>query len=152
LIGSRWSSIKDPLRDAAIALAVWFLWTMLSFGWDRWLGPDQAASIQSFLPRGGLESAMWIALSLSAGFCEELVFRGYAQRQFEALTHSRWIALCLQAVLFGVSHGYGDSGVRQNYDLRSALRLAGALAPEPAARHDGSRMDRHLRGLVRDLV
>src|SRR6185369_501622 len=102
----RWSSIKDLLRDAALGLALWVVWTVLSLGWDRLQGPDQAASMQSFLPRGGLESLLWIALSLSAGFCEEFVFRGYVQRQFEALTHNRWIALCLQAALFGISHGY----------------------------------------------
>lgn len=121
LIGGRWSSIKDLLRDAALALGLWLLWTLLSFGWDSWLGPDHAASIQSFLPRGGLESALWIAVSLSAGFCEELVFRGYAQRQFEALTHSRWIALCLQAALFGISHGY------QGAEACAKISIYGAL-------------------------
>jgi membrane protease YdiL (CAAX protease family) len=35
-----------------------------------------------------------------------VVFRGYFQRQFEAFTGSKWLALCLQAVLFGISHGY----------------------------------------------
>ena len=43
---------------------------------------------------------------MSAGFCEEFVFRGYLQRQFTAWLGSPWIALSLQALLFGVSHGY----------------------------------------------
>ena len=45
-------------------------------------------------------------MSVSAGICEELAFRGYFQRQFAALAHSRWIALFAQAALFGISHGY----------------------------------------------
>ena len=53
-----------------------------------------------------MEISLWIALSISAGFCEELVFRGYLQRQFAALTGSNVIGLLLQAALFGVSHGY----------------------------------------------
>jgi hypothetical protein len=65
-----------------------------------------AASIQTLLPRRATEIFLWVGVSISAGICEELVFRGYLQRQFEAFTHSRWIALILQAALFGLSHGY----------------------------------------------
>jgi uncharacterized protein len=106
LIGGRWASVKDVSVDCGLALGLWAFWTLVQRTWDRWLGPGHAASIQTFLPQRGLEIALWIGVSISAGFCEELVFRGYFQRQFETLTHSRWIALLLQAVLFGVSHGY----------------------------------------------
>jgi len=42
----------------------------------------------------------WIAVSISAGICEEVVFRGYLQ------THlgPRWIAVGAQALLFGAIH------------------------------------------------
>jgi len=69
-------------------------------------GNGHAASIGGFMPRRPTEIALWILLSLSAGFVEELVFRGYFQRQFEAWTGSRSLALLLQSLLFGVSHGY----------------------------------------------
>jgi membrane protease YdiL (CAAX protease family) len=69
------------------------------------------------LPQGALETALWVALSLSAGFCEEIAFRGYFQRQFEAFTRSRTVALLLQAALFGIAHGYQG--------WRSALAIAG---------------------------
>ena len=49
---------------------------------------------------------LWIAVSVSAGICEELAFRGYFQRQFAALARSRSIALFAQGALFGISHGY----------------------------------------------
>ena len=75
-------------------------------GWDRWVGLGHAASIQTFLPRRAGEILLWVGVSVSAGVCEELVFRGYFQRQFEVFTRSRWIALFLQAALFGISHGY----------------------------------------------
>lgn len=55
----------------------------------------------SLLPRGALETAFWVALSLSAGLCEEVTFRGYFQRQFEAYTHRPAVALAMQAALFG---------------------------------------------------
>ena len=37
--------------------------------------------------------------------CEEIVFRGYLQRQFAVLTGRPGVALVLQALLFGITHG-----------------------------------------------
>jgi membrane protease YdiL (CAAX protease family) len=106
LIGGRWASAKDVLVDCGLALGLWGVWTLVEIAWNRWLGLGHAASIQTFLPRRAVEIVLWIAVSMSAGFCEELVFRGYFQRQFEAWTRNRWMALSLQAALFGISHGY----------------------------------------------
>jgi uncharacterized protein len=105
LIGGKWRSPADVAVDVGLAAALWIAWTMLEKGIDR-LVPSHAASIQTLLPRRGIEILLWIAVSISAGICEELVFRGYFQKQFEAFTSSRWIALFLQAALFGISHGY----------------------------------------------
>jgi len=106
LIGGRWRSFKDVAVDASLALGLWIVWTIVEKGWDRWFGPAHAASIQTLLPRRAVEILLWIGVSVSAGICEELVFRGHFQRQFEVFTRSIWIALLLQAALFGISHGY----------------------------------------------
>jgi membrane protease YdiL (CAAX protease family) len=106
LIGGRWASAKDVLVDFGLAFALWGFWSVGERAWVLHFGSGHAASIQTFLPQRAVEVVLWIALSISAGFSEELVFRGYFLRQFETLTHSRWIALFLQAVLFGISHGY----------------------------------------------
>lgn len=106
LIGGRWGSARDVAVDVALGLLVWGVWTAISWAWDRWLGPGQAASVAGMLPRSALQIGLWIGVSTSAGIAEELVFRGYFQRQFEASTHSRWVAWLLQAALFGISHGY----------------------------------------------
>ena len=79
-------------------------------GDPRASGDDHAVSVRSLLPRHPLDLALWVVLSMSAGFAEELVFRGYLLTQFRAMTRSTGLALILQAVLFGVSHGY--QGVR----------------------------------------
>jgi membrane protease YdiL (CAAX protease family) len=126
LVGGRWASAKDVFVDCGLALGLWTLWKLVEMAWNRWLGPGHAASIQTFLPQRGLEIPLWIGVSISAGFCEELVFRGYFQRQFEALTHSRWIALSLQAVLFGVSHGY--QGIEASAKIACFGALYGLLA------------------------
>lgn len=57
-------------------------------------------------PSGPLGVAVWIGLSLSAGICEEIVFRGYLQRQLLAMTGKTSVAILGQAVLFGLGHGY----------------------------------------------
>jgi membrane protease YdiL (CAAX protease family) len=106
LIGGKWANVKDVLVDCGLAIGLWAVWMLFEMAWNRWLGPEHAASIQTYLPERALEIVLWVGVSISAGFCEELVFRGYFQRQFEAFTRSRWIALLLQAVLFGIAHGY----------------------------------------------
>jgi membrane protease YdiL (CAAX protease family) len=106
LIGGKWASIKDVLADAGLALGLWSTWKLAETAWDRWLGIGHAASIQTLLPQRALEILLWIGVSMSAGVCEELVFRGYFQRQFHAYSHSLWVAWLLQALLFGISHGY----------------------------------------------
>jgi membrane protease YdiL (CAAX protease family) len=106
LIGGTWTDAKHVLVDCGLAIGVWAAWRLFEMAWNRWLGPEHAASIQTYLPQRALEILLWIGVSISAGFCEELVFRGYFQRQIETLTRSRWIALFLQAGLFGIAHGY----------------------------------------------
>jgi membrane protease YdiL (CAAX protease family) len=106
VIGGKWANTKDVLVDCGLAVGVWASYRLVETEWNRWLGAGSAASIQTYLPQRALEILLWIGVSISAGFCEELVFRGYFQKQFETFTHSRWSALFLQAVLFGISHGY----------------------------------------------
>jgi membrane protease YdiL (CAAX protease family) len=43
-------------------------------------GPQHVASVDTLLPLGLVESMLWVAVSISAGICEELTFRGYLQR------------------------------------------------------------------------
>jgi uncharacterized protein len=57
-------------------------------------------------PQGAGGAAVWIALSISAGACEEIVFRGYLQRQLAALTGNAGIAIVVQALVFGAGHAY----------------------------------------------
>jgi len=121
LIGGRWRSPKDVAIDGSLALGLWTVWMIVEKGWDRWFGPADAASIQAFLPQRGVGILLWVGVSVSAGICEEVVFRGYFQRQFEVFTSSKWIALFLQAALFGISHGY------QGVEACAKIVIFGAL-------------------------
>lgn len=69
-------------------------------------------AIAALAPRNAVEMLLWIALSLSAGFCEETVFRGYFLRQFASPRHRLWFGVLVSSLLFGISHGYeGASGM-----------------------------------------
>lgn len=121
LVGGRWAGPRDVLVDVALAAALWATWTLLTHLAARVLPLGDAAQVTGMLPRGVLPALVWVVVSLSAGFSEELVFRGYFQRQFAAWTRNRWLALALQALLFGVSHGY------QGAQACGAIAIYGAL-------------------------
>ena len=126
LLGERWSGWKDVARDVAIALLAWTVWTVSETLARHALGNDTAKGIGALLPRTPPEIAAWVALSLSAGFCEEAIFRGYLQRQFRAITGSAGAAVALQAVIFGVSHGY--QGLRNVIAITILGVVYGAIA------------------------
>jgi membrane protease YdiL (CAAX protease family) len=113
LIGGRWNDVGDFLLDIAIAGGVWLgalialALAALAMGMGHGGNVDEARRRIGFLAPGStLEIVLWIALSASAGFCEEVLFRGYLQKQFTHLLRSRWSALLAVSILFGLGHGY----------------------------------------------
>ena len=118
LIGGRWGDLSDFLRDLFYAAAFWVCAiSILGIG-AKLMHLDQAGKIDTmrkqlgFLAPGSrLELATWFCLSATAGFCEEIIFRGYLQRQFAAFGKSTLVGVLLSAVIFGASHGY-EGGAR----------------------------------------
>ena len=69
------------------------------------------AGVQRLLPTNDGESRWFAALAVTAGICEELLFRGFV---LWLLTHflPYWGAAVVQAILFGVGHAYqGVKGI-----------------------------------------
>jgi uncharacterized protein len=126
VIGGRWASWKDVVRDVALCVPFLFIW----FGSARllhWLlGPDAAKSINTLLPQSGVEIVLWIALSITAGICEEIVFRGYFQKQFAAYTESVIAGVVLQGLVFGLGHSY--QGLKQIIIIAVLGMIYGAFA------------------------
>jgi uncharacterized protein len=67
--------------------------------------PPQKTLMQ-IAPQSPLEVLLWLVLSISAGFCEEFVFRGYFLRQFSSLGAGLVLGVLCSSLLFGISHGY----------------------------------------------
>jgi len=106
LSGGRWTSWRSVAMDVAIALPFWVLWEGAAYGVHWLLGPSSAKTVASLLPQSLLEILIWIGASITAGVCEELAFRGYVQRQFQALTGSVVMAVLVQGIVFGLVHSY----------------------------------------------
>ncbi|MBV8514460.1 MAG: CPBP family intramembrane metalloprotease [Acidobacteria bacterium] len=63
-------------------------------------------SVGFFAPRGGLQLVLWVMVCVTAGFCEETIFRGYLQKQFMAWSGSAAGGVVASAVVFGACHLY----------------------------------------------
>jgi membrane protease YdiL (CAAX protease family) len=107
VLGDRWRSFRQFLRDIGVAVGFWVVAVLFLFMAGRLLHVASAQKKLHFvLPHGGFEIATWIALSITAGICEETIFRGYLQRQFMALTQSAAAGILFSAATFGAAHAY----------------------------------------------
>lgn len=105
--GAKWKSFLDFARDFGIAVSFWFVALMV-------LGATAVAlhfrgtkeSVGFLAPRGFAQIALWIVVCVTAGFCEETIFRGYLQKQFIAWSGSTVAGLAASAVVFGACHIY----------------------------------------------
>jgi membrane protease YdiL (CAAX protease family) len=105
LTGGRWSSGRDVFMDLLFGAIGFFAAATAAEALTRALG-GSPANTAFLLPHGVPESVLWVFVSVTAGVCEEIVFRGYLQRQLAALTGSVTAGILLQAIAFGISHGY----------------------------------------------
>ena len=92
--------------------------------------------VERLVPRGRSELRSWIALSVSAGFCEEFIFRGYLIRALQPV-FGLWGAAAVSLVVFAAAHAYqGAIGVLATGAIGAALTLVvlvfGSLLPAMA--------------------
>lgn len=111
LTGKPWRSFDEVLLDVGIAGGFWIgavVVLALAARLMRFAPKlDEMRKTLDFLsPNSALELALWVVLACTAGVCEEIVFRGYLQRQFAALTRSVVAGVLASAVIFGASHAY----------------------------------------------
>lgn len=118
LIQGRWSSPAEFMRDLFISAGFWLIamFVLAGVGYALGLASANAAAeakekLGFIVPQSRFELALFLGLSATAGFCEEVIFRGYLQRQFTALAGSEIAGVVLQALIFGAGHGY-EGGAR----------------------------------------
>jgi membrane protease YdiL (CAAX protease family) len=107
IAGKRWTSASDFFIDIAIAFGFWIVAIFVLSLVARAVGANgMSQAVRLLAPQGALESFVWVALAVTAGICEETIFRGYLQRQFVAWTGNAPVGVLLSAVMFGAGHIY----------------------------------------------
>jgi membrane protease YdiL (CAAX protease family) len=107
LIGGRWPNALAFFRDLGLAVGLMVVAALVIDPLGSLLGAKALeGSLAHVGPQTPLELTVYLVLALSAGFCEELIFRGYLMRQLSAWTGSRTAGLLLQGIVFGLGHGY----------------------------------------------
>ncbi len=67
---------------------------------------------RKFVPVGSVEIVGFAFVALTAGICEEILYRGWLVNFLGALAGSIWIGMIAAAVLFGIGHAYqGRQGI-----------------------------------------
>jgi membrane protease YdiL (CAAX protease family) len=131
LLGSVSGSFHSVAVDFGLAMLFWMaswivlgtvaiFWTVIEasithhslFSSGKQPAPDPTQqqtlhTLTQLAPANGAEVAAWILLCILAGLAEEMVFRGYLQRQFTAWSRGAAAAgVAFSALLFGAAHGY----------------------------------------------
>lgn len=105
LLGVGWSRASRVAGDLALALVTAFAVCLVELVWTRLTSSATPAAVTAMLPHTTPERLMWVAVAVSAGFCEEVVFRGYLQTQLAACGRGAAVGVASQAVLFAIAHG-----------------------------------------------
>lgn len=116
LLGEKRPALQDWRDDFILASAFWvgasIVLAAIGIGLKLAHFSTPQKTLAQLAPQNAWQLLLWILLSISAGICEELVFRGYLLQQFSRACKSIWAGIVLSSLLFGVAHGYeGASGM-----------------------------------------
>lgn len=121
LIGGTWLRWTSILSDVGIAIVFLIVSGMILAACARLLHASGREVAERLLPHTRTDMVFYLLLCATAGFCEEVIFRGYLQKQFSAWTGSAIAGLLLQAGVFGAGHGY------QGLRLMAVITVFGCL-------------------------
>ena len=68
------------------------------------------AIAERILPRSTVELLPYLALAITAGLCEEFLYRGFAMAVLMHVGLQTWAVVVLSSVLFGLAHSYQGRG------------------------------------------
>jgi CAAX protease family protein len=106
LISRRWQTRLAFFRDLGLAIGLMVVVVPSVGALAYLLGAKNNNALANIPPKSLFELFVFLVLAASAGFAEELIFRGYLTQQFSAWTGSYSIAVILQGIVFGLAHGF----------------------------------------------
>jgi uncharacterized protein len=127
LIGKRWNSVGDAFKDFGVAAAFWLISLIgMALVSHLFQGLKSSEAFIFMAPRNSREFILWMALAVTAGICEEIIFRGYFQQQLMAWTGNAPVAIIVVAAFFGAGHLY--QGAKPALVITSLGLMLGVLA------------------------
>jgi membrane protease YdiL (CAAX protease family) len=72
-------------------------------------GPLQAVA-ERILPQTTVELLPYLALAITAGLCEEFLYRGFSMAVLLRLGLQAWVVVLISSILFGLAHSYQGRG------------------------------------------
>jgi membrane protease YdiL (CAAX protease family) len=106
LVSGHWQPPRAFFRDLGLAIGFMIVVVPLVGVLAYYLGASTNGAVADIPPKALFELPVFLGLTASASFAEELIFRGYLIRQFSAWTGSGAIAIILQGIAFGLAHGF----------------------------------------------
>jgi uncharacterized protein len=106
LIGEKWTRVSDFFRDLGLSVAFFIASASILMLVTRALHAAPNENIRNLLPSSLPEKAVWVLVAVTAGFCEELMTRGYLQKQLSGLLKNNTASVLAQGIIFGAAHAY----------------------------------------------
>src|SRR5213595_1427538 len=97
--------IAGIVGAAGIATLQWLNLRRVSHIPPESRGPLQAIA-ERILPQSAVEMPPYFALAITAGLCEEFLYRGFAMAVLDHVGLRAWAGILLSSVLFGLAHSY----------------------------------------------
>lgn len=76
--------------------------------------PESRGAIQAVaervLPQSAVELLPYLALAITAGLCEEFLYRGFAMAALASAGIPPWLVVLVSSLLFGLAHSYQGRG------------------------------------------
>jgi len=108
---SDWAAIAalSVIGTALIVVLQWLNLRRMGRSSSRFRAPLQAVAGR-ILPQSRMELIPFFALAVTAGVCEEFLYRGFAMAAFLRWGLPVWIAVVASSLLFGLAHLYQGKG------------------------------------------
>lgn len=104
LLGRFRGSGRRLLTDGGIGIGLALALIAAENALQRWVGVPESIAAHALMPSSIAERLAWLPVAALVGFSEELVYRGYLQRQLTALSGWLPFGVLAQAALFGIAH------------------------------------------------
>jgi hypothetical protein len=109
-LGEQMGNVFRTLVVCGIVAAILLLLVGVQQAQKKKATPEQLekalANVKRLMPTNPTERAVWVVVSISAGVCEELLYRGWVLSLFGAALGSIWLGLLISSILFGFAHAY----------------------------------------------